>query len=76
MSSSVHQTDILYFQLSNVKSTMFSIPKDPKKIKQRIRRYELALKKEKEEHGFYDDSAGKRYMLGPMYLYLEILKVL
>ena len=49
---------------------MFNIPKDPKKIKERIRRYERALKKEKEEHGFYDDSAGKRYLIGPMYLYL------
>src|SRR5208337_1664470 len=34
----------------------------------RIRNYELAFKKEYQTYGFYDDSYGKRYMLGPLYL--------
>ena len=49
---------------------MFKIPKDPKKINERIRRYERSLKKEKSKYGCYDDGAGKRYILGPLYLYL------
>lgn len=49
---------------------MFNIPKDNKKIKAQIHRYERALKKELDEYGCYDDGAGKRYMLGPLYLIL------
>jgi hypothetical protein len=47
---------------------MFEFPKDPKAIRSRIRRYERALRKEYQEHGFYDDGFGKRYLLGPLYL--------
>jgi len=47
---------------------MFNIPTDPKKIRERIRRYERALRNEKKKFGAYDDSAGKRYFLGPLYL--------
>ena len=47
---------------------MFQFPKDPKKIRARIRRYERALRKEYERHGFIGDGFGKRYLLGPMYL--------
>jgi len=46
------------------------IPKDPKKIKERIRRYERALKAEIRTFGALDDSAGKRYLLGPLYMLL------
>lgn len=47
---------------------MYTFPKTPKQIKARIRSYESALRKEKRAHGFYDDSYGKRYLLGPLYL--------
>jgi hypothetical protein len=43
-------------------------PKDPKKLKARIRRYERALRLEHEQFGAYDDSYGKRFLLGPLYL--------
>ena len=47
---------------------MSNIPTDPKKIRERIRRYERALRNEKKKFGAYDDSAGKRHFLGPLYL--------
>jgi tetratricopeptide (TPR) repeat protein len=53
---------------------MPAFPKGPKAIRARIRSYERALKKEKELHGFYDDSHGKRYLLGPLYLLLGDVK--
>jgi hypothetical protein len=43
---------------------------DRQKIRSRLRRYERALQKEKREHGFYRDGAGKRYQIGPHYLLL------
>ena len=43
-------------------------PQDPKKIRARIRSYERALRKEQEAFGAIDDSYGKRYLLGPLYL--------
>ena len=45
-------------------------PHDPKKLQARIRRYERAVRREFEQFGFYDDSDGKRYLLGPLYLLL------
>jgi hypothetical protein len=46
-------------------------PKDPKKLKARLRRYERELRREQKMHGGYiDDGGGKRYLLGPMYLLL------
>ena len=47
---------------------MFEFPKEPKKIRSRIRRYERKLRKEYEATGFYGDGYGKRYLLGPLYL--------
>ena len=47
---------------------MFEFPKEPKKIRARIRRYERKLRKEYEATGFYSDGYGKRYLLGPLYL--------
>lgn len=44
------------------------LPKDPQKIKAQIQRYEQALRQEKKTFGAIDDSAGKRYLLGPLYL--------
>lgn len=46
-------------------------PKDPKKLKAKLRRYERELRKEQEMHGGYiSDGGGKRYLLGAMYLLL------
>ncbi len=50
---------------------MSFFPKDPVKIKARIKSYENALKKEYRTHGFYDDGYGKRYLLGPLYLLVK-----
>ena len=49
---------------------MEQFPSDPKKLKARIRRYEPALRSEHAQFGIYDDSSGKRYLLGPLYLLL------
>ena len=46
---------------------MFHLPTDPKRIKERIRRYERSLRKDNPLHG---DGYGKRYLLGPLYLML------
>ena len=40
------------------------------KIRSRLRSYERKLEKEKKEHGFYRDGAGKRYQIGPHYMLL------
>jgi hypothetical protein len=47
---------------------MSQFPTDPKKIKARITRYERELRQEYQTYRFIDDSAGKRYLLGPLYL--------
>jgi len=40
-------------------------PKDPKKLKDNLKRYERELRKEQSRHdGYIDDSGGKRYLLG------------
>jgi hypothetical protein len=49
-------------------------PKDPTKIRARIRRYERALRKEHDETGYYSDGYGKRYWLGPLYLLMDDLE--
>ncbi len=43
---------------------------DQQKIRSRLRSYERKLQKEKKEHGFYRDGAGKRYQIGPHYMLL------
>ncbi len=48
---------------------MYHLPTDPKKIKQRIRRYERSLRKDGSIHGL-GDGYGKRFLLGPLYLML------
>jgi tetratricopeptide (TPR) repeat protein len=45
-------------------------PRDPKKLKERLQRYERELRHEQKLYGGYDDSGGKRYLLGSMYLLL------
>lgn len=52
----------------------FKLPKDPKKIRERIKRYERIFRKEYKEHGFYGDGFGKRYLLGPLYLLMDDLE--
>jgi tetratricopeptide (TPR) repeat protein len=47
---------------------MDDFPQDPKKIRTCIRRYERALRHEQECYGFIKDGAGKRYLLGALYL--------
>ena len=42
-------------------------PTDPKRIRERIRRCERALKRELEE-GYGGDGYGKRFLLGPLYM--------
>ena len=43
---------------------------DKQKLRSGLKRHERRLKKEKQEHGFYRDGAGKRYELGPGYMLL------
>lgn len=43
---------------------------DKQKLRSRLKSHERRLRKEKEEHGFYRDGAGKRYELGPCYMLL------
>ncbi|MGD9048300.1 MAG: hypothetical protein PVF77_09620 [Anaerolineae bacterium] len=47
---------------------MSQFPKEPKKIRARIKRYERELRKELETFGGIHDGYGKRYLLGPLYL--------
>lgn len=49
---------------------MSHLPKDPAKIRERIKRYERELRQEYKRFGAYDDSGGKRYLMGPLYLLL------
>lgn len=49
---------------------MSMFPKGPKKIKQRIRRYERELRNEQNTFGQIRDGYGKRYLLGPLYMLL------
>ena len=49
---------------------MYQFPKEPQEIRERIRRYERELRKERERIGFIEDRSGKRYLLGPLYMIL------
>ncbi len=49
---------------------MSGLNQDTRKIRSRLRSYERKLQKEKKEHGFYRDGAGKRYQVGPDYMLL------
>ncbi len=53
---------------------MLDFPKDPKKIQARIRRYERKFRAEKADYGMISDGAGKRYLLGPLYLLMSDLE--
>lgn len=45
-----------------------------KKARERLRRYERLLAKEKSTYGRYSDGAGKRYHVGPLYMRLGDLE--
>jgi hypothetical protein len=47
---------------------MSLFPREPKKIRARIARYERDLRKERDKFGGIHDGYGKRYLLGPLYL--------
>jgi len=47
---------------------MSVFPREPKKIRARITRYERELRKERDKFGYISDGHGKRYLLGPLYL--------
>lgn len=48
-----------------------SLPDSEKSLKQRISGYKSSLNKEKREHGFISDGAGKRYTMFPLHLLLD-----
>ncbi len=50
---------------------MYQFPKEPKKIRERIRRYHRAFCKEHKKIGYIRDGYGKRYLLGPLYMLLD-----
>ena len=52
----------------------YQIPKDDKKIKQRIRNYERSLSQEKRRFGGYRDGSGKRFLLGPLHMIMGDLE--
>jgi len=52
---------------------MYQFPKEPGKIRERIRGYQRKLRAEKTRWGVIDDGAGKRYLLGPLFLVLDDL---
>ena len=52
----------------------YQFPKDPKKIKAKIRSYERKLRKEEEEHGSISDGAGKRLVVSSLYLLIDDLE--
>ena len=47
---------------------MYELPKEPRKIRERIRRYERKIQREKDVLGRVRDGAGKRLLLGPLYM--------
>lgn len=49
-------------------------PETEQKVRQRISRYRSSLSKEKRDHGFVSDGAGKRYLLFYFYFLLGDLK--
>ena len=53
---------------------MLNFPKEPSKIRAQIRRYERKFRKEMEDYGRIRDGAGKRYLLGPLYLLMDDLE--
>lgn len=50
---------------------MSPFPKNKMRLKTKLERYKKILHAEKQRFGGYDDSAGLRYLLGPMYMLLD-----
>ena len=53
---------------------MYDFPKDPRRIRERIRRYERKFREEQARFGWIGDGAGKRFLLGPLYLLMDDLE--
>lgn len=47
---------------------MYTLPDSPKKLRERAMRYRRSLAKEKKDHGYINDGAGKRYLIGPLFV--------
>jgi len=47
---------------------MYTLPDSPKKIRERAMRYRRSLLKEQSERGYINDGAGKRYLIGPLFV--------
>lgn len=52
---------------------MYELPKEPSKIRERIRRYQRKFREEKMRRGTIHDGAGKRHLLGPLFLLMDDL---
>ena len=52
---------------------VYELPKEPSKIRERIRRYQRKLREEKTKYGMIHDGAGKPYLLGLLFLLLDDL---
>ena len=51
-----------------------SLPKDPKKLRALVKRYERELKNELKTRGVIHDGSGRRYLIGPYYMILGSLE--
>ncbi len=52
---------------------MYELPKEPSKIRERIRRYQRKFREERVRRGAIHDGAGKRYLLSPLFLLMDDL---
>jgi tetratricopeptide (TPR) repeat protein len=50
---------------------MSQFPKDPRKIRAQIRRYERSMREEEAMHGYVSNDSGTRYLLGMLYLLMD-----
>lgn len=66
--------DDLGMSLGDAVGVPSPFPADPKKIRSRIKSYERKLRKEEEVIGCYDDGAGKRFLLGHLYMLMSDLE--
>jgi hypothetical protein len=52
---------------------MYELPKEPRKIRERIRRYQRAFRDEKRKRGAIHDGSGKRFLLAALFLLMDDL---
>ena len=53
---------------------MHELPKEPSKIRARIRRYQRKFREERLRRGAIHDGAGKRHLIGPLFLLMDDLE--